>query len=79
MSLLRRSSTLASLEKRSASIKDVFTRTVEECKQVNQEIQAVVSQKEEEIKALQSEVSSLTSIQSGNAKLAGKIEAFLNE
>lgn len=75
---LRRSN-LAGLEKQSADIMSVFTKTQQQCIAVNQSIAALTLKKEENIKALQSEVSTLNAISTKNAKLAGKIEAFIAE
>lgn len=72
-------STVANLSKRSAAIKDVFTKTVEDCKAVNEEIEVLVDAKNVEIANLQNEVSVLNGISNGNSKLATKIESFLKE
>lgn len=71
--------TLTSLGKQSESIFDVFTKTKVQALKVNEKIAALLLEKEEQIKALQSEASTLTSMSDKNAKLAGKIDAFLSE
>lgn len=68
-----------SLTKRSNAIFDVFTKTKKECEELNVEVSMLKSNKEEEIKGLQSEVSTLDSIIAKNSKLAAKIDTFLNE
>lgn len=68
-----------SLTKRSNAIFDVFTKTKKQCEDLNVEVSALKSSKEEEIKGLQSEVLTLDSIITKNSKLAAKIDTFLNE
>ena len=69
--------TLNSLEKRSEAIFSVFTKTQEDCKILNQEISGVISEKQEVILDLQSEVQALENIKAKNTNLADKINKFL--
>jgi len=71
-------SKLGSLSKKSDKIFDVFTKTQNSCKKLNQEIEKDASTKTAKIQSLQSEVSTLNSIAERNNKLAAKIEAFIN-
>ena len=68
----------ASFTKRSQEIFNVFTKTQEECEQLNSEIAKEVTSKEEEIKRLQQEAFDLNQIRIKNDSLAKKIQAFIN-
>lgn len=72
-------STVASIQKRSIAIKDIFTKTKDDCIALNQEIDALQTQKYEEIAKLQAEVSQLDTTKKGNDKLVAKIDSFLND
>jgi len=72
-------STVASIQKRSAAIKDIFTKTKDDCIALNQEIDVLQTQKYEEIAKLQAEVNQLDTTKKGNDKLVAKIDSFLND
>jgi hypothetical protein len=76
--LLRKNKSLASITKKSNKILDVFTKTQKDCDTLNADIAIVVSSKEEQVKALQEEISSLNAIRTKNDNLAKKINAFLS-
>lgn len=78
MAFYKSKNSLASLTKRSEEIFSVFTKTQNDCIEVNNQIAEVISGKEEEIKALQEEVSSLNLVRTKNGNLAAKIGTFLN-
>ncbi len=69
---------LASINKRSESIFNVFTQTQKDCENLNKEIATIVEEKENEIKALQEEVTSLNAISTKHTNLSNKISTFLN-
>lgn len=72
-------STVASIQKKSAAIKDIFTKTKDDCIALNQEINTLQTQKFEEIAKLQEEVNQLDTTKKGNEKLVAKIDSFLND
>lgn len=72
-------STVASIQKKSAAIKDIFTKTKDDCIALNQEINTLQTQKYEEIAKLQEEVNQLDTTKKGNEKLVAKIDSFLND
>ncbi len=69
---------LGSVLKRSDDIFNIFTKTQQDCENLNNEISGVVKSKEEEIQGLQTEVNALNAVKAKNTNLAGKIATFLN-
>lgn len=73
-----KTSSVASISKRSASIVDVFTQTKNDCLALNEEIAALSQKKADEIANLNAELSQLSSISANHVKLAAKIDSFLS-
>lgn len=65
------------LLKKGDAILDIFTKTQQDCIKLNAEIAGVVSSKEDEIKNLTSEVSTLNNLSAKNTKVIQKIDALL--
>lgn len=74
----RSKSNLDSVIRRSDNIFSIFTKTKEDCENLNNEIAGVVKAKEDEIQGLQSEVNALNAVKAKNTSLASKISTFLN-
>jgi hypothetical protein len=74
-----RRNTLGTLQKKSASILDVFNRTVVQCRKVNEQIAQLSSKKQATANKLVQEINDLNNMSKANDKLASKIEAFLSE
>lgn len=70
--------TLARLTAKSEQIFDVFTQTQKDCDLLNSEITSLVSEKIEEVNALNQEISSLNAVRTKNENLSKKISTFLN-
>lgn len=68
---------VTNLQERSKDILNVFTKTSEELQIVNNHVQVAKTQKLEEIKKLNQEVSDLDVITVGNTKIIQKVEEFL--
>lgn len=69
---------ITSLRKKSESIVNVFTKTVNELKTVNAEVVVVSDTKTAEIAKLEQEVADLASIKMANEKVISKIETILS-
>lgn len=67
------------LVKKSASVVDVFTKTQKDLTEINDEILAEQEARNAEIQRLLAENSELETTKKANAKIIGKIDAFLNE
>lgn len=64
------------LHQRSAKIVDIFTTTITDLSQVNNEIDEHITSREEELKQIQLEHARLHAIKADNLKVIGKIESI---
>lgn len=71
--------TSESLQKKSADILGVFTKTVTSLQEVNSKAQAQSTANREEAKALLTEAESLDAVVASNSKVIGKISSILND
>lgn len=62
---------------KSNGIFSIFTKTQEDLRLVNNEIQAEINPREDEIQKITAELEKLKGIQTENEKLSAKIENFL--
>lgn len=71
------SNTVTGLQAKSKGIIDVFTKTVNSLKKVNEEIVKETTKKDEEMKKLFSDSKLLVEQKEANEKIITKIESFL--
>lgn len=67
------------LEAKSASILDIFTKTVNDLNKVNEEASKEASNRKAEAAQLLSEAESLETVVANNSKVIGKINSILND
>lgn len=72
-----KSSTVASLQTKSKSIVDVFTKTVTELKSVNSEVDKLSNEKSEQRNKLDQELVELSEVKASNERIVSKIEKIL--
>lgn len=67
------------LQKKSESVISVFTKTVNELVQVDNEIDTEIGKRQQEITELQAEVDALTVTKSKNESVVNRIKAFFEQ
>lgn len=70
---------ISNLQKQSENILNVFTKTQTELKEVNKKISDEVQKRDEQVRILTEEVTSLTNLKTQNEKVVTKLENFLND
>lgn len=66
------------LQKASSRAIDVFTKTIEQLENINEEIESEISKKETKISLLQNESKQLKIQQTGNINIVSKIKTILS-